>query len=241
MNSLIDSKYRKEISQYTKSVTNISGIYKETLRALIHSFSSFRYLNSENEAVKVKCQYANPERSVAKLFQENNIILPVISVEQILSEEDGTRVRFGSILLHETYWDEDTQRGIRILSLPPKAINITYKVNLWAKYKEDLDQLLEQIRLSFNPALEIPTKFSTQTKAYLLTEEDLGDPSVNTGQDRVLKRGLNIKVETYVPSPKFRVTSTGKVEVFVTTYGVDGVDEAPQYTYLDKDHPKYGS
>jgi len=235
----IDSKYREKIYEYTSANTNISGIYKETLRAMISLFSSFRYIDSENNSVKVKCTFANPERPIAKQFQENHIILPVMSIEQLISSEDSNRIRYGSILIHEKYWDEDTQRAVRVLSLPPKALNIDYKINIWAKYRADLDQLLEQIRFAFTPSLDIPTKFNTMTKAYLNTEQDFGDVSIETGQDRLLKKGITVNIETYVPSPKFRFTNTGKIEAIVQRIEVDGVVDSIQYKYLDKDHPNY--
>ena len=235
----IDAKVRKKIFEHTKTTTNISGIYKETLRAMISLFSSFRYINSENEPVKVKCIFANPERPIAKQFQENNIILPILSIEQLISNEDSTRVRYGSILVHEKFWDEDKQRAIRVLSVPSKAININYKINLWAKYRADLDQILEQIRFAFQPSLDVPTKFTSATKAYLEGEEDFGDVSIETGQDRLLKKGLNVKIESYVPSPKFQLTSTGEIEALVEVIEIEGKIVGINTQYLDKNHPKY--
>jgi hypothetical protein len=39
------------------------------------------YIDSELNVVRVKCVHANPERTIAKLKQENNIILPIISIK----------------------------------------------------------------------------------------------------------------------------------------------------------------
>jgi hypothetical protein len=80
----------------------------------------------------------------------------------------------------------------------------------------DMDQILEQIRLKFNPEMNVPTKFSTIAKAFLDTEEDLGSVTAGDKEDRIIKKTFNIVFRTYVPNPKFLVTSTGKIEEFNT-------------------------
>jgi hypothetical protein len=78
----------------------------------------------------------------------------------------------------------------------------------------DLDQMLEQIRLKFNPEMQVPTEFSTLAKAFLESEEDVGSVTGADKEDRVLKKTLNIVLRTYIPSPKFLYTSTGEIEEF---------------------------
>ena len=218
----ITKKVKEQMFEAQRSSSTISEVYKETLRAMLAYFSKFHYLNSENEMQKVKCIFANPERSIAKQFQENNIVLPVISVEQVTTEEDEKRVRYNSALVHEVRWDDDTQRAIRVLSLPPKPVKFKYMINIWAKYRADLDQLLEQIRLSFSPDTLLETKYSNTTKAFLISEDDFGDAKIDDKQDRLIKKGLNVVVETYIPSPKFKYASTGKIVMLKSDFYLDG-------------------
>ena len=214
-------KVRQHLIEADRGKTNISEVYKSTLRSMINIFSNFSYINSEMEQVDVMCIFANPERAVAKYFEEQNIILPVLSVGQTTTEEDQIRSRNNSIIVQETVWDETKQRWRRVVSLPPKPVTITYTLNIFSKYRADLDQLLEQVRFAFNPSLSVPTDFSTVTKAFIKSERDMGDEVISDKQDRVLKKTLDISVETYIPSPKFLLTSTGEIETIVVDPNID--------------------
>jgi len=204
----------KVIYKMTKSKDNVSFIYRESLRSMIASFNDIGYINSEDKWVDIKCIHANAERAVAKLKQENNIILPIISVGQTVSDNDRERQKTESLLVNEKYWDKEKNRAFRILSLAPRAVNIRYQFNIWTKYMADMDQILEQVRLKFNPEMQVPTEFSTLAKAYLESEEDVGQVTVTDKEDRILKKAVNVVLRTYIPSPKFLYTSTGKIEEF---------------------------
>jgi hypothetical protein len=205
---------RKEIYKMTKARSNISFVYKESLRSMITSFNDVGYISSEDKWTDIKCIHANAERAVAKLKQENNIILPVLSIGQTVSDNDTERQKTESLLVNEKYWDKDKHRAIRILSLAPRAVNVRYQLNIWTKYMADMDQILEQIRLKFNPEMQVPTEFSTLAKAFLESEEEVGQVTVSDKEDRILKKTMNIVLRTYIPSPKFLYTSTGKIEEF---------------------------
>jgi hypothetical protein len=78
----------------------------------------------------------------------------------------------------------------------------------------DMDQILEQVRLKFNPEMNVPTEYSTLAKAFLQSEEAVGSMTASDKEDRVIKKTMNIVLRTYIPSPKFLVTSTGEIEEF---------------------------
>lgn len=205
---------RKVIYKMTRAKDNVSFIYRESLRAMISEFSDIGYISSEEKWTDVKCIHANAERAIAKLKQENNIILPILSIGQTTSDNDTDRQRTESLLVNEKYWDKEKNRATRILSLAPRAVNVKYQLNLWSKYMSDMDQMLEQVRLKFNPEMQVPTEFSTLAKAYLESEDDVGEITVADKADRVLKKTLNIVLRTYIPSPKFLYTSTGEITEF---------------------------
>ncbi len=205
---------RKVIYKMTQAKNNISFIYRESLRSMIASFNDVGYIDSEEKFNSIMCIHANAERAIAKLKQENNIILPIISIGQTVSDNDAARQKTESLLVNEKYWDAEKNRAFRVLSLAPRAVNVRYQVNIWTKYMSDMDQILEQIRLKFNPEMQVPTAFSTLAKAYLDSEDDVGQISVADKEDRVLKKTMNIVLRTYIPSPKFLYTSTGKIEEF---------------------------
>ena len=205
---------RAKLFKMTQAKSNISFIYRESLRSMIASFNDIGHFNSEDKFVDIKCIHGNAERAIAKLKQENSIILPMISVAQTISDNDDERRRYESVLVHEKYWDEEKHRAIRILSLSPRPVNINYQVNIWCKYMADMDQILEQVRLKFNPEMNVPTKYSTLAKAFINSEEAVGSMTANDKDDRVIKKTINITLRTYIPSPKFLVTSTGEIEEF---------------------------
>ena len=209
-----EGKFKKELYRLTQAEQNISFIYKESLRSMIASFNDVGYINSDNEFINIKCIHANAERAVAKLNQENNIILPILSIAQTTSENDDQRRRTESILINEKYWDKDKKRAFRVLSFAPRPVSVNYQVNIWCKYMSDMDQILEQIRLKFNPEMQVPTKFSTLAKAFIYSEDELGAVDAGDKDDRILKKAVNLVLRTYIPNPKFLVTSTGKITKF---------------------------
>ena len=206
---------RKKMYRMTQAENNISFIYKELLRSMIASFSELGYISSEEKFIKTKCVHANAERTIAKLKQDNNIILPIVSISQTVSNNNKNRRRAENVLVQEKWWDEEKQRAFRVLSFAPRAVDIMYQLNIWTKYMSDMDQILEQVRLKFNPEMEVPTKYSTLTKAYIDTEEDSGKLTAGDKEDRIIQKTINIVVEAYIPNPKFLVTSSGKIEKFV--------------------------
>jgi hypothetical protein len=205
---------RQRLYKMTQSKNQISNLYKESLRSMINSFNDVGYINSQEEFLEVKCMHGNAERAIAKLKQENNIILPVISISQTVSDNDNDRRRPEHLLIHEKYWDAEKNRAFRILSFAPRAVNVKYQINIWTKYMADMDQILEQIRLKFNPEMQVPTKFSTIAKAEIDSEEDVNPVTASDKEDRVLKKTLNVILRTYIPNQKFLVTATGKIEAF---------------------------
>jgi hypothetical protein len=203
---------RKELVKMTKPSANISNTYRETLRTMIASFNDVGYINAEDQFKNILCIHANAERAVAKLKQDNNIILPILSIAQTTTDNDVKRRRYDSLLVNEKWWDNDKNRAFRVVSLAPRAVKIKYQLNIWTKYNADMDQILEQIRIKFNPDMEVPTSQGTITKAYIESEESTGEQKAGDKEDRVLQKMLNITVETYIPNPKFLITSTGRLE-----------------------------
>ena len=186
--------------------------YKEILRFLISEFNDLVYFNDEAEAVRVKCRYGNPERTVAKLRQADNMVLPVITISQDSVVEANDRRRFNSVLMQKTYWNDETQRAERIVSLCDRPVTLQYNINIWAKYMEDMDQLAQQVRLKFNPSVQLNTKYSVDSKVFLNAENNNYSLTLADREERVIRKSFNVSVETYIRSPKFKVTSTGQIE-----------------------------
>jgi|TARA_R100000995_G_scaffold80285_3_gene51960 hypothetical protein len=194
-----------------KSVVPINA-YKEIVRFLIANFDKMVYLNNDLEKVEVKCRYGNPERTIAKLNEHDNIVLPMITLSQNSVVEADTRRRNSSLLIQRTLWDEESQRAERIVSFCDRPVTLQYDLNVWCKYMEDLDQLAQQIRLAFNPSIPLLTEFSKESQAFLASEANNYSFALADREDRILQKKFTVSVETYIKSPAFKITSTGKIE-----------------------------
>jgi len=205
---------RAKIFKMTRERDNISFVYRESLRGMMASINDIVYLTSDMKSTDIKVMHANAERAVAKLTQENNIILPVISIAQTTTKDDDSRRRNESILVHEKVWDEEKRQAFRVLSLAPRPVNIQYDINIWCKYRSDMDQILEQVRLKFNPEMQVPTKFSTLAKAHIISEDDTGSVEAADKEDRLIRKRISVVLRTYIPSPRYLVTATGEITEF---------------------------
>lgn len=212
--SVVNSRFISKILDMESTRSRIQGFYKEILRALENIFGSLSYIDGNNNIKEIKCFHGNPERVIAKLKQESTIILPLISITKIKSNNSDERRRYTPILMHDKYWSHKKQRAVRIISLSPRPVTVEYAINIWSKFREDMDQIEEQIFAFFNPDLLIPTSFSTSNKAFLIDEEDKSELIVVDTSDRLLKKSILIEVQGYINNPKFRVTDTGKIEEF---------------------------
>ena len=80
------------------------------------------------------------------------------------------------------------------------------------RYKSDLDQITEQIRTKFYPSLDIPTTYSDFNPAFLVEEIDQTSVDLGDKEDRILRKAFGIQIQTYIPTAKYLITSTGEIE-----------------------------
>ena len=195
-------------------------VYRDMLRASIASFGTLHYVDGDGKTKRVLSEHANAERTISKKFKENTIVLPLITVGQSGSSSDDRKQRYDNVLIQTRTWNEDTQRAERIIKFADVPVKVDYKVNVWTKYMSDMDQLTELIRLKFNPGVVLKTKFSDSIKAFLTNEAAVGQLEVADKQDRIIRKSFTISAELFIPSPSFKVTSTGRVEKIVSEFWV---------------------
>lgn len=202
----------EELNLRVRGEENVSEIFKETLESLINIFSNVVYIDAEFNTKEVPCWGGSMDRVVAKIKKEANTILPVMSLIRLSNKTDEDRRRYGSLIVFEKYWDKQKARAVRVASLPPVPVNISYRLSVWTKYQEDMDHITEQVHRKFNPDIEIYTKYNSTTKAYLIQESSEPPSQLADGENRIIRKTFEIEVQSFIPSPKFMVTSTGKVE-----------------------------
>lgn len=195
-----------------KTTSIVDNIYRHTLRELLNQFGDLYYLDANNNAIQVKCAHGAQDRLAGKNKKDNTLILPYISVTEVKTSNSDERRRYSPIVISEKLWNSKLNRAERYLSLSPRPIDLTYKVNIWTKYKSDMDMLRSSIFGIFNPELNIKTEYSDYCKAYIENEQDLGNTKATDQEDRTIQKTITIVVETYIPSPKFLFTSTGIID-----------------------------
>ena len=113
--------------------------------------------------------------------------------------------------MYNSVWDDETQRAERVVSLCDVPIISEYTLSVWSKYVSDLDQIAATLRSQFNPDLILETSYSNNIKAFLKEESDISAVEVGDKEDRLIRKSFTINVESYIQSPRFKVTSTGKI------------------------------
>jgi len=194
-----------------------SDFYREYTKFILEKMKTVDIVDSEGKSADPTVFFANPERAIAKIKEDRNLTLPVITVSIDDIDEDVDRRRTASNIEITTIWDAKERRSKRVISKASKPINISFTINVWAKYIEDLNQIIENIMLMFNPSLDFKTKYATNTKAFIEQVTDNSVASAGDREDRILRKMIVVTAEAYLPSPKYLITSTGEIE----TLGLD--------------------
>ena len=95
---------------------------------------------------------------------------------------------------------------------------VSFSINVWAKYIEDVNQLVENILLLFNPSMDITTSRSNNSKAFISQVTDNSVVTVADKTDRVVRKLIVVSVEYYLPHRKYLVTSNGALELLGLDY-----------------------
>ena len=223
------TELRNKVVELTtaRSAPEIDNLYKESLRALLNIMGNLYHIDGNRNRIQVKCSHGNPERIVSRLRADNTLILPLMTLNETATANADDRRRTHSVIISEKAWDAKKRRATRVLYVAPRPVTLTYEINIWAKYKSDMDMLRSSIYSLFSPDMNVRTKFSDYNKAFISSERDTGSLVAGDTQDRIIKKSITISLETYLPSPKFQVTNTGEItpanfKAFVTVEGVEG-------------------
>tara|TARA_R100001509_G_scaffold156901_1_gene120564 strand:+ start:155 stop:910 length:756 start_codon:yes stop_codon:yes gene_type:complete len=209
--------FRKKIQEFELiAPVEKSDFYREYTKFIIDKMNTINIVDSEGKAVDVNAFFANPERAIAKIKEDRNLVLPIISVSIDDVDEDTERRKTATNIEVTTMWDVKERRAKRVISKAAKPVNLSFTINIWSKYREDLNQILETVLKMFNPSLDFKTKHSTNTKAFIEQITDSSVNSVGDREDRIVRKMIVITAEAYLPNPKYLVTNTGEIEFLGT-------------------------
>ena len=203
---------RKSIYELEKGSHAQTNFYREITKYIIQKVSTIKITDEEGKTkADIPTFFANPERAVAKLKEQRNLTLPVISVSIDDIEEDVERRRTDSIVETQKAWDKTAQRAVRVVSLADKPVKVTFMVNFWAKYVEDVNQMVEEFQLFFNPGMPIRTSRSNSTLSYISQVTDNSTLQIGDREDRVIKKSIMVSLDTYIPNKTYQLTKTGEI------------------------------
>lgn len=205
---------RSTIYRYSKSI-------RGTDEAILDMFRDVIVIDEDGKAWPIPTILGTPEKAVAAIVQDNvrkdetlvvdRIKLPVIAITQTNIDYDLERYTYHKALnyfprasdgkpgltVNEKY-NRDTVFGMA-RGVP---INIGYTITAWTMYREDMNQILEQIITKFSHAAYIrvtgvPWEIIVKLDSIANNmESEPGDQAI-----RIIKYEFNITVQTYIPQP----------------------------------------
>jgi len=205
-----------ELKSRDRENSNRINFYREYTEALITNLKGMSIVDTQGRALQnIEVFFGNPERAVAKINETKNLRLPVLSVSIVNTQEDVNRRKPDFNVVMERKFDAITRRATRVVSLAPKAINLMYRINVWAKYIEDINQLSEQLENKFRPSLPLRTSFGKDTPAFIAYSTDQSTLTTGDRQDRIVQKAFTVNIEGYLPQHKYILATNGKIKSLI--------------------------
>ena len=206
-------RIREELEALTQTATyQPADFYKDFTRRLKEMFSNFKVLKGDETIRTVDIIYANPERAIAKIKETNNTTLPMLSLQFEDIELANDRRKPAEAVVEKRFWDSNLQRAIRYMALAPAASNLSFAVNIWGKYMDEVNQLTEQLLLLFRPNLNIEIRPGEAYQGFILDVSDASNLTARDREDRIVKRTVRFQVQSYIPGYVFRFTNTSEIK-----------------------------
>lgn len=201
---------RTTIYRYSKSI-------RGTDEAILDMFRDVVVIDEDGKAWPIPLILGTPEKAVAAIVQENvrkdeslvvdRIKLPLIAITQTNIDYDLNRYTYHKALNY--FPRPDGKPGLTINNRETifgmargVPVNIGYTITAWTMYREDMNQIIEQIFTKFSQAAYIRVTgvpweiIVTLDSTANNMENEPGDQAI-----RVIKYEFNITVQTYIPQP----------------------------------------
>ncbi len=211
--------------------------------AVKNLFEDVVVIDEQGSAHKVPIIWATQERAVAAIIQSNvrkddstvidSLRLPLMAIhdsefaintDRYIYHEaiDYLRQRRADgkpgLTIQENRHPRDTIFGVS-RGIPA---DIGYTLFVWTLYKEDMNQILEQIVLKFSPIAYIKVQgvyWETIVKLESIANNENLEPGGNNL--RVIKWQFNLRAETFIPQPIVRKKAVLRTRADI----VDDIDE----------------
>lgn len=229
----LENPDRSVIYRYSKSI-------RGTDEAILDMFNNVVVIDEDGKAWPIPVMLGPPEKAVAAIVQDNvhkditlvvdRLKLPLLAVTQTSIDYDLERYTY-----HKALYNFPRNDGKPGLTMNEKhkrdtvfgvargvPINIGYTITAWTTYREDMNQILEQILTKFSHAAYIrvtgvPWEVIVKLDSIANNiEAEPGDMKI-----RVIKYEFNITAQTYIPQPIDRKKAVLKMKIDF----VDGMAE----------------
>jgi len=240
-----------------ETINRYSQVLRGADEAIKDLFSDITVTDDNGAVHKVPIQVAPPEKAVAFIIQENvrkdpsfvvdRIRLPILSVYQADIAPDPKRYIYHKCInyfrnrrpdnkpgwtISEHGRDRDTVFG-KAWGLP---IDITYQLNVWTLYREDMNQIIEQIYLKFSPLAYIriqDVNYETTVAINSIANNQQAEPGDKN--IKVNKYQFNLTVQTYIPQPIVRKKAVLDVKIDILENNADEILDVIDKTEFSTD------
>ena len=229
----VDNPERNVLYRYSKSI-------RGTDEAMLDMFKNVVVIDEDGKAWPIPVMLGPPEKAVAAIVQDNvrkdetlvvdRLKLPLIALTQTSIDYDLQRYTYHKAInlfrqkdghpgltTNEKY-NRDTIFGVA-RGIP---INIGYTITAWTMYREDMNQILEQILTKFSNAAYIRVT-GVPWEVIVKLDSIANNINAEPGDQaiRIIKYEFNCTAQTYIPQPIERKKAVLKMKVDF----VDGITE----------------
>lgn len=201
--------------------------------AVIDLFSNLVVKDEAGKAHRVPIVWGSQEKAVAAVLQENvrkdnslvtdRIKLPMLAVVSKGHEFDPERYTYHKAVTYlrdlrpdmapgftkDEARERDTVFGVA-RGIP---VNISYELNAWTLYWEDMMQIVQQVELKFSPIAYISVR-GVYWESIVTLDSRANNLDTEPGDKlRVLKYQFSLTAKTYIPQPIERKKAVLKMRV----------------------------
>jgi len=218
---------RETINRYSQALRGADAAMKDL-------FNDITVTDDNGTVHKVPIEFATPEKAVAFILQDNvrkdpsfvvdRVRLPLLSLYQAdITPKWEKYIYHKCVNYYRTQdgkpgWTIPNEKGRERGTIFGKAwgipVDVSYQLNAWTLFKEDMNQILEQIILKFSPVAYIriqDVNYETIVKLDSIANNQNAEPGDK--DIRVVKYQFNLTVETYIPQPIVRKKAVLDVKI----------------------------
>jgi hypothetical protein len=213
---------RDVIYKYWKSLYGTNEAMKEL-------FSDISVLSVTGEAVPIPIIWGTQEKAVAAIIQSNvrqdsSLVVNRIKLPMLAIIDTGLNVNYDRYLYHKAlnYMRENSvvgKPGVTESEIYEKdtvfgfargiPVDVEYQLTAWTLYKEDMDQIIEQIIRKFSQVAYIRVQGINNWEVIVKLESIANNIENEPGDQaiRVVKYQFGMKAETFISQPIVRKKS----------------------------------